>query len=460
MHRLVRERIPGAGLFQVVVELGWLSAAIILAGILSNPQWMPSWKTFLSGLSFAILLLCFNSAFGFYRRSQRVALRDYLMQAGLLLGVEFPIAYLGAKILLSGNPFHQGLGFAVFYALCCLTLLRVIVAWPVARALVPRRVLVLGTGPEARSVEASIAAVDAASVELVGFCAVDPAREIAVSRDRIVAATPSFEQAIERLNVNEIIVAVGDQRGGVLPMQALLDCRLRGVKITDLACFFERVHGRVPIASLKASWLIFGHGFRQHRGRRVIKRGFDLVVVTGLLISVLPILLVAVIGILVTSGRPVIYRQERVGCGGRAFTVLKFRSMRLDAERDGVACWAAADDARATAFGRLLRRTRIDELPQLINVLKGEMSLVGPRPERPCFVATLTEKIPFYAVRHSVQPGITGWAQVRYSYGASIEDTVKKLEYDIYYVKNHSLLLDLVVLFKTVRVVLLGEGAR
>src|ERR1700693_169982 len=196
MHKLIRERIPGAGLFQFAVELAWLSAAIILAGVLFSSHWMPSWQTCVSGLFFAVLLLCFNSAFGFYRRSQRVALREYLMQAALLLVVEFPIAYIGAKILLSGSLFNHGLGFAVFYALCCLTLLRVIVAWPVARALVPRRVLVLGTGPEARSVETSIAAADAASVELVGFYALDPAREIAVSRDRIIAGTPSFEEAI------------------------------------------------------------------------------------------------------------------------------------------------------------------------------------------------------------------------------------------------------------------------
>jgi lipopolysaccharide/colanic/teichoic acid biosynthesis glycosyltransferase len=183
-------------------------------------------------------------------------------------------------------------------------------------------------------------------------------------------------------------------------------------------------------------------------------------VVTGLLISALPIMVVATLGILVSSGRPVIYRQERVGYCGRTFTLLKFRSMMRDAERDGVACWATVGDSRVTRFGRFIRETRIDELPQLINVLKGEMSLVGPRPERPYFVAELTKKIPFYAVRHSVRPGITGWAQVRYSYGATLEESIKKLEYDIYYVKNHSLLLDITVLFKTVRVVLLGEGAR
>ena len=187
---------------------------------------------------------------------------------------------------------------------------------------------------------------------------------------------------------------------------------------------------------------------------------FDIVASIGLLVIAAPVMVLAASLIALESGGPIIYRQERVGRGGRTFTVLKFRSMANDAEKDGKATWAVAEDKRVTRVGRLLRRSRIDELPQLINVLRGEMSFVGPRPERPEFVAMLTEQIPFYAVRHSVKPGLTGWAQVRYSYGATIEQSVKKLEYDLYYVKNHTLLLDLVILLETVRVVLLGEGAR
>ncbi len=459
MHRLVRESIRGAAFFQFAVEFAWVAAAILLAGTLGNPHWTPSWKTFGSALSFVALLICFNIAFGFYRRGRRIPWREYLPRAALLLFFEFPLAYIGAKVLLGGNLFPQGIGYAVLFALGGIALLRLLGEWLVARALMPRRVLVLGTGPEARSVETSIAAASPA-LELVGFCALGPSHEIAVPANRIVATSASMRENIKRRDVDEIVVAVGEQRGGVLPMDALLDCRLQGIRVTDLPRFFERVHGRVPIASLKASWLIFGQGFRQHRWRKSVKRSFDVIFVTGLLVSVLPILAVAALGILISSGRPVIYRQERVGFRGRTFTLLKFRSMTRDAERDGVACWASIGDKRVTSFGRFLRQTRIDELPQLINVLKGEMSLVGPRPERPCFVAELTKEIPFYAVRHSVRPGITGWAQVRYSYGSTLEESVKKLEYDIYYVKNHSLLLDIAVLFKTVRVVLLGEGAR
>jgi exopolysaccharide biosynthesis polyprenyl glycosylphosphotransferase len=203
-----------------------------------------------------------------------------------------------------------------------------------------------------------------------------------------------------------------------------------------------------------------GNGYRQTWFRTAVKRLFDIAAATVLLVLTLPIMLLASAAILLQDGAPVIYRQRRVGARGATFTLLKFRSMAKDAEQDGKASWASVNDARVTAVGRVLRRTRIDELPQLLNVLKGEMSFVGPRPERPEFVATLTEQIPFYSVRHSVKPGLTGWAQVRYSYGATVEQSVKKLEYDLYYVKNHTLVLDLVILLETVRVVLLGEGAR
>jgi exopolysaccharide biosynthesis polyprenyl glycosylphosphotransferase len=214
------------------------------------------------------------------------------------------------------------------------------------------------------------------------------------------------------------------------------------------------------VETLKSSWLIYGRGFPQGWARRAVKRAFDVVMASILLVVAMPVMVVAAIAIFLESGRPIIFRQERVGLGGRSFRLLKFRSMQPDAEKDGVPRWASDSDPRITAVGQLLRRARIDELPQLFNVLRGEMSFVGPRPERPFFVAQLTEQVPFYGARHSVKPGVTGWAQVRYSYGASVEDSVRKLELDLYYVKNHSLLLDLVILVKTVRVVLLGEGAR
>jgi sugar transferase (PEP-CTERM system associated) len=281
-----------------------------------------------------------------------------------------------------------------------------------------------------------------------------------VARRRIIATTGPLEETVKRLGVSEIIVAVREQRGGVLPLRALLECRLKGVRVTDLARFFERVHGKVPIELLKASWLIYGDGYRQGWLRSVVKRTFDVIVAALLLIMSLPVLAFTAVLIALETSGSIIYRQTRVGHCGKNFTVLKFRSMTPDAEKEGNPAWATINDARVTRVGRFMRRTRIDELPQLINVLKGEMSFVGPRPERPEFVEMLTQQIPFYAVRHSVKPGITGWAQVRYSYGATVEQAVRKLEYDLYYVKNHTLVLDLLILLETVRVVLLGEGAR
>jgi len=294
----------------------------------------------------------------------------------------------------------------------------------------------------------------------VGFYPLARPEETVVSPQRVLPVAEFLPQTVKKLRVNEIIVAVRQQRGGVLPLRELLACRLNGVRVSDLAQFFERVHGHVPLDMSRSSWFIYGSGYRQGWLRALNKRAFDLVVATLLLLPALPLMVLASVAIFIESPGPVIYRQERVGRRGKRFTLLKFRSMTRDAEKDGKPAWAAVNDQRVTRVGRFLRKTRIDELPQLINVLRGEMSVVGPRPERPEFVAMLSEQVPFYAIRHSVKPGITGWAQVRYSYVATIEDSVKKLEYDIYYVKNHSMLLDALILLETIRVVLLGEGAR
>jgi sugar transferase (PEP-CTERM system associated) len=296
-------------------------------------------------------------------------------------------------------------------------------------------------------------------LSVVGFYPIGQCQG-AIAEARVVGGGRTVEQTVRELAVDEVIVAVREQRGGVIPMPELLSCRMRGVRVTTLSAFFERVGGQVPIDTLKASWLVYGEGFRQSRLRTFVKRSFDICVASVLLVLALPLMIVAALIIRCESGGPVIYRQERVGHVGKPFTLLKFRSMRADAESDGRARWAQTNDPRVTPFGRFMRRSRIDELPQLWNVLKGEMSFVGPRPERPCFVAELERDIPYYAARHSVKPGITGWAQVRYSYGASTAETVRKLQDALYYVKNHSLLLDLFILFETVRVVVFGEGAR
>jgi sugar transferase (PEP-CTERM system associated) len=245
-----------------------------------------------------------------------------------------------------------------------------------------------------------------------------------------------------------------------MPIQELLKCKLQGIRVLELSSFFERENGHLQLDSMNASWMILSDGFHQGMLRDTVKRLFDLLVSSAMLVVCLPVMALTALLIKLESPGPVLYRQERVGQGCRSFTILKFRSMCVDAEKDGTPRWARQNDSRVTLTGRFIRRTRIDELPQIFNVFFGDMSFVGPRPERPYFVQDLTQKIPYYGVRHTVKPGITGWAQVRYPYGASEEDAMHKLQYDLYYVKNHSLFLDLMILFQTAQVVLWGRGVR
>jgi sugar transferase (PEP-CTERM system associated) len=326
-------------------------------------------------------------------------------------------------------------------------------AMPVRR----ERVLVYGVGDRAKLVREAIEQNPGA--EIVGFFANRGSPTVSLPADKIITGDRSLRDTVRELNIDEIVVAVTERRGGMLPLRELLDCKLQGVRVNDVASYFEETMGQIRLDALYAGWLIFGDGFRQPPLRNAIKRAFDIAFSGSLLLISAPAMLLATLLIVLESGFPVFYRQERVGLNGRLFNVIKFRSMRKDAEKDGKPRWASARDDRVTRVGRFMRKTRIDELPQLFSVLLGHMSLVGPRPERPYFVDQLTNQIPFYAVRHCVKPGVTGWAQVRYHYGASVEDAAGKLQYDLYYVKNHSLALDLVVLFETVGVVLNAKGA-
>ena len=460
MISFIRQQTTAATLVQLVIELTFFFGVGLLAIHIHEGLSERVLYAAAPVLAFAMLMVILNGAFGIYRRHERLFSAAYMLRSCLAPAIGVPLAYLLAEALPGGSLFQQSLGAVVVSGFAGVLLLRHAIVVPLVGRILPHRVMVLGTGAEARLVEASLAASAPPGMRLVGFHALEKEQRVLVSRGRVIARSGPLEETVKRLGVNEIIVAVREQRGGVLPLRSLLECRLNGVQITDLARYFERVHGRVPIESLKVSWLIYGEGYRQGWLRGLVKRSFDIAATTILLLFTLPIMALMALLIAIESKGPAIYRQDRVGRGGEIFTLLKFRSMCLDAEKDGKPSWAAVNDARVTRVGRFMRRARIDELPQLINVLRGEMSFVGPRPERPEFVAMLTEQIPFYAVRHSVKPGITGWAQVRYSYGSNVEQAIKKLEYDLYYVKNHTLLLDLFILVDTVRVVMIGEGAR
>ncbi|MFZ5862726.1 MAG: TIGR03013 family XrtA/PEP-CTERM system glycosyltransferase [Nitrospirota bacterium] len=269
----------------------------------------------------------------------------------------------------------------------------------------------------------------------------------------------TLDRVVDRYGITRVVVALGDSRGK-LPVNDLLRCRFAGIKIDHGLSFFERLTGKVHVDSLKPSWLIFSEGFNRHRFGALAKRGLDVVgSLVGLAVSA-PVMVLVALAIRLDSPGPIFYRQERVGAGGKRFTLVKFRSMRADAESLTGPVWAKRRDDRVTRVGAWLREFRLDELPQLLNVLRGEMSFVGPRPERPMFVEELEAQIPYYGFRHTVKPGLTGWAQVRYRYGGSVGDTVEKLQYDLYYIKNTSFLLDATILFETIKIVLLRRGAR
>jgi sugar transferase (PEP-CTERM system associated) len=409
---------------------------------------------------FALSFVLPVALFGMHRFDRKESLRPFLGKFLATVSTGAILCYSAFELVPAMAEFRSAIPDAIALGALGLVILRLVLHPRMDFTPLQHRVLILGTAGDAVTVHDALSKLGGRGISIVGFYQTDPSSPIEVPRDRIVPKASSLESLVEDFRIQAIVVAVREQRGGALPVAELLNCRLRGVEVTDVPAVLERVTGTVPVEALKSSWLIYNRGFAQGWGRRTVKRAFDLAAATGLLILSAPVMLVTALAILIESGRPIIFRQERVGFRGRTFTLLKFRSMRTDAEKDGVPKWASIGDARITAVGRLIRRLRIDELPQLFNVLRGEMSLVGPRPERPYFVADLTKQVPFYATRHTVKPGVTGWAQVRYQYGASVEDTIRKLEFDLYYVKNHSLSLDLAILFRSVRVVLLGAGAR
>ena len=317
--------------------------------------------------------------------------------------------------------------------------------------------MILGGGPTA---EMAGEALLSSRARVLGYFLASNEEPNHLLDGKILMNQGSLWECARDLNIDEIVVALTERRGGSMPLQELLECKIHGIKISDISTHFEKVQGKIKLDHVKAGWLIFGEGFNNRIYHSIVKQIFDITSTLFLLTLTAPLILFTSILIKLDSKGPIFYRQERVGQEGKPYHVLKFRSMRTDAERDGVARWAVANDDRVTRVGRVIRRFRIDELPQLLNILIGDMSLVGPRPERPVFVAELTRQIPYYEVRHSLKPGITGWAQVKYQYGSTLADSIEKLEYDLFYVKNHTLLLDLHILIQTVGVVLTGKGAR
>lgn len=410
---------------------------------------------------FVLLVVAANIWIGSYQRAPGRVLTQPHSGAVVTLSLSVPLpliygVYALPSVTVASPEIFLFLGLAAIFGTLAHLTHRILGR---TETLMAPRVLIFGVGPEAQFVGLVLQKSNP-DIQIVGFYPSPTDAELCIPASLVLPRSEALSDTARTLGVHEIIIAVHERRGGILPLRELLDCKVSGVKVLDLSSYFERTLGQIRLNSLHVGWLIFGDGFRQGWGRILVKRMFDIASASILLLLALPVMCVTALLIVWEDGFPLIYRQERVGLNGRLFDVIKFRSMRTDAESDGKPRWASANDDRTTRVGRIIRKLRIDEIPQLYSVLIGDMSLVGPRPERPYFVDQLTRTVPFYAVRHSVQPGVTGWAQVKYQYGASVEDSIQKLQFDLYYVKNHTLFLDLVIMLETVGVVLTGKGAQ
>ncbi|RQO58715.1 sugar transferase [Paucibacter sp. KBW04] len=460
MVRIFSHYLHRQTLLQVFFDLGLILFAVV-AVVLSQGDAASSAIPFVAshGLSLAGCMFVINSASGLYQHVHNRSVTESCARALLGLMFGLPLAYAIFSFLPANSSHRDLVTLVAMAAVAAVMVHRVYAAHSGAQSRLRTRILIFGSGQAARSVGQTLKASDP-HAQIVGYLPGPNEESSCIPSSEILEMRGSLTETARQLQVNEIVVALSERRGGSMPLRQLLDCKIYGIRVVDIATHFEKTLAQIKISHVNAGWLIFGDGFNQGVVRTAIKRVFDVICAAAIFVAALPVMLVTAVLIKLESAGPVFYRQERVGLNGKPFNVIKFRSMRTDAEKDGKPRWATVNDDRVTRVGRFIRKVRIDELPQLINVLQGDMSMVGPRPERQYFVDELVSKIPYFAVRQSVKPGVTGWAQVRYEYGSTVEDSVEKLQYDLYYVKNHTLFLDLLIMLETVAVVLTGKGAR
>ncbi len=462
MVRVFRHYIPTAFVLLGVIEALILILSVYLGVSLrfwgSETALNYDGGLFGKALLFSIVMLSAMTFMGLYQRHMREGVEGVLIRvaAGLALGLVLLsiVYYVFPSATLGRGEF----ALASFFALTCILAVRFVFVRYLDDDTGNRRILVLGVGSRAKVINDLLRRkTDQRGFTIVGYVKF-PGEQVKVEQNVIPHDLTLLELSL-KYQVDEIVVAIEDRRKS-FPMHEIVDCRMSGVDVVDLLTFFERQTGKVMIDILNPSWLVFSDGFKYGVLRVYSKRAFDIVASLLLLLVSLPAILIAVIALFLEDRGPILYRQVRVGENWKLFQVLKFRSMRVDAEGDGKAQWASKNDSRITRVGGIIRKLRVDELPQIINVLRGDMSFVGPRPERPVFVEQLSESIDYYSERHRVKPGITGWAQICYPYGDSEKDAYEKLQFDLYYVKNYSLFLDLVILFQTAGAVLWGKGGR
>jgi sugar transferase (PEP-CTERM system associated) len=436
----------------------YLAASLVL-GVEAAVGLRASGALFSSALIFALFCLGALFAVGLYSTRQRCDVAGIVVRVVTAVTIAVMLSALVYFFFPSTAMSRGTLALAAAIAVLFGMMTRAVFGRVIDENLFKRRVLVFGAGRRAACLSELRRRADTRGFRLLGFIAAE-GDEVQVDRARLVERPLNMLQWALRHQVDEIVVAMDDRRLA-FPAHELLECRLAGLSIVELSNFLERETGKLRLAVSSPSNIIFSDSFPISGLREGLARAIDILVSLGVLALSVPIIVLTTVAILLEDGwrAPVLYRQRRVGRYGEPFEVLKFRSMGVDAERSG-AVWAAPNDPRNTRVGSFIRKTRIDELPQLINVLRGEMSLVGPRPERPEFVAQFEQKLPFYRGRHAVRPGITGWAQLCYPYGANEQDALEKLQYDLYYVKNRSVIFDLAIMMQTVEVVLWQKGAR
>ena len=459
MIRIFNHYVNANVIVQMLLDFAFVLLTMLAFGAFYLQSPLEVSATATHSLSLATWTFVVGSATGIYQASPSRSLQQSVTRALVAAVLMLSLAYGIFSLIPDRIASSAAMAYAAMGTVAAVIAHRTLGGRIGKLAVMQSRILVLGTGPVAKQVSESLLASDP-HARIVGFFPGPNEQVRSVPESQILASTSSLAVTAERAGVDEVIVALSERRSGSMSLRDLLECKIGGIRVSDISTHFEKRLGQIRLDYVNAGWLIFGDGFNQGFVRTAIKRVFDIVCAAFLLALTLPLMVFTMLVISLESRGPVFYRQERVGLNGKSFNVIKFRSMRSDAEHDGNPRWAVAADDRVTRVGRLIRKVRIDELPQLYNVLKGEMSVVGPRPERPFFVESLTKDIPYYAVRHSVKPGVTGWAQVRYEYGATVEDAKHKLQYDLYYVKNHTLFLDMLIMFETVSVVLTGKGAR
>ena len=462
--QLFRYHIPTEFILLGLIEFIVLYFSLYLG--LELRFWEYDWKEevgslYIKAFLYAAVMQMSLLAFGVYQR-QAGRFVDVMMlriASGLLLGlIPLGVSYYIAPMFFLGRGV---LAITVALSFIQISIVRLIFRQVIKERNMWSRILVMGSGENADLIRDSDKAGELRGLNILGYVHVSGDKPSENTANVITLDKPLVQYAEEK-DVDEIVLAVDDRRQGGLPAKDLLDCKMSGIDILDMVSFFERRTGKIRLDILYPSWLYLSEGFHESTFRNTIKRIFDIFAVMLLLPVALPLMLLSAVAIVIESGGRggVLYRQTRVKQDNKPFRIYKFRSMVADAEKDGVARWASANDSRITRVGSVMRLLRLDELPQLFNVLKGDMSFVGPRPERPEFVEQLAEKIPLYEERHRVKPGLTGWAQIRYPYGNTDEDALEKLQYDLYYVKNFSIYLDLLILLQTAEVVMLGKGAR